>query len=165
MFTTLSILVYIAEVVEKVSGAILGTGICLGTLSLISLIVMGYCAADSDIDTSDKAVKIWVKYTLMGVIFTMVCILVFAVIPTKKAVYMIAGLQAADYLIQTDSAKKIGNEGIKIFKDVGTIIHRETVKDGAKTVVETTDKVVTTVKDSAEAVVKETIKQTISTDK
>lgn len=175
MFTTLSILVYIAEVVEKVSGAILGTGICLGTLSLISLIVMGCCAADSDIDTSDKAVKIWVKYTLMGVIFTMVCILVFAVIPTKKAVYMIAGLQAADYLIQTDSAKEIGNEGIKIFKDVGTIIHSyateavgtvtETVKDGAKTVVETTDKVVTTVKDSAKDVVKETIKETISTDK
>ena len=84
---------------------------------------------------------------------------------------MIAGLQAADYLIQTDSAKKIGNEGIKIFKDVGTIIHSyaneavgtvtETVKDGAKTVVETTDKVVTTVKDSVKAVVKETI----STDK
>lgn len=175
MFTTLSILVYLAEVIEKVSGAILGIGICVGVLSIISLIVMGCCAADSDFDPSDKDAKIWVKYTIRGVIFTMLCILVSSVIPTKKAVYMIAGLQAADYLIQTDSAKEIGNEGIKILKDVGTIIHsyateavgtvQETVKDGAKTVVETTDKVVTTVKDSAKAVVKETIKETIGTDK
>ena len=175
MFTTLSILVYVAEVIEKAAGAIMGTGICVGILSVISIIVMGCCAADGDFKTSDKDVQNWVKYTLRGIIFTLLCILAYAVIPTKKAVYMIAGLQAADYLIQTDSAKEIGNEGIKIFKDVGAIIHSyateavgtvtETVTDGAKKAAETTDKVLTTVKDSAKDAVKETIKETISTDK
>lgn len=94
-----------------------------------------------------------------------------AFVPTKKAVYMIAGIQAAEYLSQTETAKEIGNEGIKIFKDVGTIIHsyatdavstvKEKVTDGAKEAVESTGKAVEAVKDSATAVVKETIKETI----
>ena len=167
MFTTLSILVYLAEVIERVEDVTFGIGLFFGIAACISLIIMACCAAENEFDTTKAGVKKWCKYTFI--------IAMSAFIPTKKAVYMIAGIQAAEYLVNTETAKDIGNEGVKIFKDVGTIIHsyaveavgtvKETVTDGAKKAATTTSKVVEAVKDTATSVVKETIKETISTDK
>lgn len=171
MFTTLSILVYIAEVIERVEDVTFGLGIFFGVSACISLIIMGCCAAEDAFDTSKTGIKTWCKYTFISMIIAVVFIAMSAFVPTKKAVYMIAGIQAAEYLVNTDTAKDIGNEGVKIFKDVGTIIHsyaveaagtvKETVTEGAKKAVTTTNKVVEAVKDSATSVVKETIKETI----
>jgi hypothetical protein len=175
MFTTLSILVYLAEVIERVEAVTFGLGLFFGISACISLIIMGCCAAENEFDTSKTGVKKWCKYTFISVIVAVVFIALSALVPTKKAVYMIAGIQAAEYLVNTETAKDIGNEGVKIFKDVGTIIHsyavdavgtvKEKVTDGAKKAAETTSKVVEAVKDSASSVVKETVKETIGTDK
>lgn len=175
MFTTLSILVYLAEVIERVEDVTFGLGLFFGISACISLIIMGCCAAENEFDTSKAGTKKWCKYTFISMILAIVFIAMSAFVPTKKAVYMIAGIQAAEYLVNTDTAKDIGNEGVKIFKDVGTIIHsyaveavgtvKETVTDGAKKAAKTTSKVVEAVKDTASSVVKETIKETISTDK
>ena len=175
MFTTLSILVYLAEVIERVECVTFGLGLFFGISACISLIVMGCAAAENEFDTAKTSVKKWCKYTFISIIVAVVFIALSALVPTKKAVYMIAGIQAAEYLVNTETAKDIGNEGVKIFKDVGTIIHsyavdavgtvKETVTDGAKKAVETTSKVVDAVKDSASSVVKETVKETIGTDK
>ena len=171
MFTTLSILVYIAEVIERVEAVTFGIGLFLGVSACISLIIMGCCAAESVFDTSNTFVKKWCKYTFLSVIIAVVFIAMSAFVPTKKAVYMIAGIQAAEYLVNTDTAKDIGNEGVKIFKDLGIIIHsyaveaagtvKETVTEGAKKAATTTSKVVEAAKDTATSVVKETIKETI----
>ena len=140
-------------------------------LSVISVIILFCCSAEDEIDWSKSYGKKWLKYSIIAAIVGALCMFISALIPTKKAVYMIAGIQAAEYLSQTETAKEIGNEGIKIFKDVGTIIHsyatdavstvKEKVTDGAKEAVESTGKAVEAVKDTATAVVKETIKETI----
>lgn len=171
MFTTLSILVYIAESVEQVSTVSFGIGLGVVVAAVISAIILLCCAAEGDIDWTKPYSKKWLKYTMMAVGIGALCMFISAFVPTKKAVYMIAGIQAAEYLSQTETAKEIGNEGVKIFKDVGTIIHsyatdavstvKEKVKDGAKDAVEATDKAVEAVKDTATAVVKETIKETL----
>lgn len=171
MFTTLSILVYFAEVIERVEDVTFGLGLFFGISACISLIIMGCYAAETEFDPSDAAIKKWCKYTFISMIIAVVFIAMSAFVPTKKAVYMIAGIQAAEYLVNTDTAKDIGNEGVKIFKDVGTIIHsyaveaagtvKETVTEGAKKAATTTGKVVEAVKDTATSVLKETIKETI----
>lgn len=171
MFTTLSILVYLAESVEKVSTVGYGIGIGVLFAAAISAITLLCCSADGEIDWTKPYSKKWLKYTIIAAVVGAVVLFISSLVPTKKAVYMIAGIQAAEYLSQTETAKEIGNEGIKIFKDVGTIIHsyatdavstvKEKVTDGAKEAVEATDKAVEAVKDSATSVVKETIKETI----
>lgn len=171
MFTTLSILVYLAESVENVSTVAFGVGIAIVASAVISLIILFCCSAEDEIDWSKSYGKKWLKYSIIAAIVGTLCLFISALVPTKKAVYMIAGIQAAEYLSQTETAKEIGNEGIKIFKDVGTIIHsyatdavstvKEKVTDGAKEAVESTGKAVEAVKDTATAVVKETIKETI----
>lgn len=171
MFTTLSILVYLAESVERFSTVACGVGITTIIAACISAIIILCCSAESQIDWSKPFTKKWLKYTILTTIIGAVFLFISSLVPTKKAVYMIAGIQAAEYLSQTETAKEIGNEGIKIFKDVGTIIHsyateavstvKDKVTDGAKEAVEATDKAVEAVKDSATAVVKETIKETI----
>ena len=169
MFTTLSILVYLAESVERFSTVACGIGIAALVAACISAIILLCCGAEGEIEWADKACRKWIKYTILTVIIGAVFLFISSLVPTKKAVYMIAGIQAAEYLSQTETAKEIGNEGIKIFKDVGTIIHsyateavsnvKEKVTDGAKEAVEATDKAVEAVKDSATAVEKETIKE------
>jgi hypothetical protein len=171
MFTTLSILVYLAESVERFSTVACGVGIAAIVAACISAIILFCCSAEGEVDWSKSFNKKWLKYTIIAAILGTLFLFVSSLVPTKKAVYMIAGIQAAEYLSQTETAKEISNEGIKIFKDVGTIIHsyateavstvKEKVTDGAKEAVETTDKAVEAVKDSATAVVKETIKETI----
>jgi len=171
MFTTLSILVYLAETVERFSTVACGIGIAAIIAACISAIILLCCGAEGEIDWEDKACKKWLKYTILTVIVGALFLFISSIVPTKKAVYMIAGIQAAEYLSQTETAKEIGNEGIKIFKDVGTIIHsyateavesvKDKVTDGAKQAVEATDKAVEAVKDSATSAVKETIKETI----
>lgn len=171
MFTTLSILVYLAESVERFSNVACGIGIAAIIAACISVIILLCCGAEGEVDLAGKPCKTWIKYTILTVIIGALLLFVSALVPTKKAVYMIAGIQAAEYLSQTETAKEIGNEGIKIFKDVSTIIHSyateavstvtKTVTDGAKEAVESTDKAVEAVKDSATAVVKEAITETI----
>ena len=171
MFTTLSILVYLAESVERFSTVACGIGIAALVSACISAITMIFCSGEGEVDWSSSFSKKWLKYTIMAAIAGALFLFMSSLVPTKKAVYMIAGIQAAEYLSQTETAKEIGNEGIKIFKDVGTIIHsyateavstvKDKVTDGAKEAVEATDKAVEAVKDSATSVVKETIKETI----
>ena len=89
MFTTLSILVYLAEVIERVEDVTFGIGLFFGISACISLIIMGCCAAENEFDTSKAGTKKWCKYTFISVIVAIVCIAMSAFIPTKKAVYMI----------------------------------------------------------------------------
>lgn len=171
MFTTLSILVYLAESVERFSTVACGIGIATIVAACISAIILLCCGAEGEVDWSSAFSKKWIKYTILTAIVGALFLFISSMVPTKKAVYMIAGIQAAEYLSQTETAKEIGNEGVKIFKDVGTIIHsyateavstvKDKVTDGAKEAVEATDKAVEAVKDSATSVVKETIKETI----
>ncbi len=171
MFTTLSILVYLAESVERFSTVAFGVGITIIVAACLSAVILLCCSYEGEIDWSQSYSKKWIKYTILTAIVGAVFLFISSMVPTKKAVYMIAGIQAAEYLSQTETAKEIGNEGIKIFKDVGTIIHsyatdavstvKEKVTDGAKEAVEATDKAMEAVKDSATAVMKETIKETI----
>ena len=171
MFTTLSILVYLAESVERFSTVACGIGIATIVAACISAIILLCCGAEGEVDWSSAFSKKWIKYTILTAIVGALFLFIASMVPTKKAVYMIAGIQAAEYLSQTETAKEIGNEGVKIFKDVGTIIHsyateavstvKDKVTDGAKESVEATDKAVEAVKDSATSVVKETIKETI----
>lgn len=169
--TTLSILVYLAESVEQVSTIACGIGLGVILAAVISAIILLCGSAEGDIDWTKPYSKKWLKYTIIAAVVGAVVLFISSLVPTKKAVYMIAGIQAAEYLSQTETAKEIGNEGIKIFKDVGTIIHiyatdavstvKEKVTDGAKEAVEATGKAVEAVKDTATAVVKETLKETI----
>lgn len=175
MFTSLALLVYLADRVEPIAEVFCKTGAGLIICSACVIIIVLGCWCVGDLDDTEvvkpSMVKPTVKWSVIALVVGIAIIVVANMLPSKKAVYMIAGIQAAEYLVNTDTAKDIGNEGVKIFKDVGTIIHsyaveaagtvKETVTEGAKKAATTTSKVVEAVKDTATSVVKETIKETI----
>jgi uncharacterized membrane protein len=62
---------------------------------------------------------------IVGIIFG----LTGAVLPSEKAIYMVAGIELVNKFSQTETAKELGDSGMNIVKDISTIIHDYTLDD------------------------------------
>lgn len=116
MWTTLSILIYLADVVEKVAHMLMGLG---SILTFLTLVALGVVYSDEDFKGRIK-LKLGLCATILCSLFA---IGLGSLLPSSKAVYMIAGVKATEYIANTETAKFIGEEGVNIVKDIGTIIH------------------------------------------
>ena len=125
--TKLSLFLYAADALDGISDLC----ITFGVLVAIVFVVFGCIAAIDDNDTSD-----WLRaHAKRSFIIPIVAMFVFfgtsALIPEKKTMYMIAGVEMADMFRQTDTAKELSNEMKGLFTDITGIIHSYANEMGA----------------------------------
>lgn len=124
--TKLSLFLYSADVLDAVSGVFKG----LGIISIIATILIAFCILASwcDEDTKNDEGAIWLrnhttKCIVLGISCIIGCFTVRALIPEKKTMYMIAGVEMADEFSKTATAAAISNEMKMLMQDITGIIH------------------------------------------
>ena len=155
MLSTLTLLVWIADIIENVADYFRAIGGITSFLAVIGLIVS--FAVDfrefpgSDDNDRKKAKSLIGKLTVVCLFIGVSSLFVGNVIPSKRAVYMMTGIQMVDAFSKTEFVQEISGEGQQIVKDITYRIH-EFVGDGSKTA-----------KDAVKEVIKEAV--TDSTEK
>lgn len=122
-FSSLSLIVLLGGVCEKLSVAFLILAIIslvIGAIFLINL----YC--DSYSGEKEKLLR---RGGILALVFTVVFSVIAAMVPSEKAVYMVAGIELVNQFSKTETAKELGDSGMSIVKDITSIIHRYTLSD------------------------------------
>ena len=130
--STLSYILLLAPAAEGLSAALIFLSICLALAGIAYIIYMcgGFnsCSSQEPKGTSKK----WpVTCFITAIIFA----IVGALMPDKKTVYMVAGVETINKFSQTEVAKELGESGMSIVRDITTMIHTytmEAVKDAKK---------------------------------
>lgn len=82
---------------------------------------------------TDEVKEAPAKHLKAGGIITVIIGIIFgltgAVLPSEKAIYMVAGIELVNKFSQTETAKELGDSGMNIVKDISTIIHDYTLDD------------------------------------
>lgn len=124
--TKLSLFLYSADVLDAVSGVLKG----LGIISIIATIIIAFCILASwcDEETKNDEGAIWLrnhttKCIVIGICCIIGCFTVRALIPEKKTMYMIAGVEMANEFSKSAAATAISNEMKVLMQDITGIIH------------------------------------------
>lgn len=155
MLTTLTLLVWIADVIENIADYFRAIGGITAFLAVIGIVIS--FAVDirefpgSDDNDRKKTKTLIGKLTVVCLVVGIVSLFVGNVIPSKRAVYMMTGIQMVDAFSKTEFVQEISGEGKQIVRDLTYRIH-EFVGDGSKTA-----------KDAVKDVIKEAV--TDSTEK
>lgn len=133
--TKLSLFLYAADALDSIStfcGA-------FGVIAIIIFVIFGianimsWLVIDS-IDDDDSA-QWWRDHTKRILIIPILAMFFFfgvsTLIPEKKTMYMIAGVEMADMFSQTDTAKELSNEVKGVLTDITSIIHNYAHEKGA----------------------------------
>ena len=133
--TKLSLFLYAADALDSIStfcGA-------FGVIAIIIFVIFGianimsWLVIDS-IDDDDSA-QWWRDHTKRILIIPILAMFFFfgvsTLIPEKKTMYMIAGVEMADMFSQTDTAKELSNEVKGVLTDITSIIHSYAHEKGA----------------------------------
>lgn len=133
--TKLSIFLLLADSLEKVSKVFLGIGIFSTILLAVALILIAFIYTEDSSykdSLSDCIHKHAVKIVVILFVTTFGWYFLFSVIPSKKTMYMIAGVEFANTVMQTDDYQKakkyLGDSGILMLEDIKSIIHAEAKK-------------------------------------
>lgn len=127
--TKLSLLIYLADVASTANGWAIGFGVCFGVV----LVVLGIIALAA-IESHDE-IPYGKKTLLVTTLLFMVSIGASVLVPSQKTIYLIAGVEAAKELSNTEIAKEAGSEAISVMKDVTKIIHgyaKKAVEDNSE---------------------------------
>jgi hypothetical protein len=116
--TTLSIFLYLADILNSLS--------CFFTIGGILCIFAPMCLYlgqdEFDIEDPGKICK-WL------IPIAVICFLCASIIPEKKTMYMIAGVELANSVMQSDDFNKVknylGETGVDMIDDIKTLIHAE----------------------------------------
>lgn len=130
--STLSYILLLAPAAKGLSAALILLSILLAIAGMIYIIYMcgGFntCSSPEPKGTSKK----WpVTCFIAAIIFA----IIGALMPDKKTVYMVAGVETINKFSQTEVAKELGESGMSIVRDITTMIHTytiEAVKDAKK---------------------------------
>lgn len=122
-FSSLSLIVLLGGVCEKLSLAFLILAIISLVFGIIFLINL-YC--DSYSGEKEKLLR---RGGVLALVFTVVFSITAALIPSEKAVYMVAGIELVNQFSKTETAKELGDSGMSIVKDITSIIHKYTITD------------------------------------
>lgn len=119
--TTLSIFLYLADFLHSLSNFV---AIC-GTLCLF--VPLAAYVAQDELNIDDPS-----KYLKWCIPIAVLCFLIACVLPSKKTMYMIAGVELANTVMQSDDFNKVknylGNSGVEMLDDIKAIIHVEATK-------------------------------------
>lgn len=136
MLSTLTLLVWIADVIENVADYFRALGGITAFLAVIG-VVISFTVDSSEFPGNDennrkKMKSIIGKLTVVCLFTGIVSLFVGNVIPSKRAVYMMTGIQMVDAFSKTEFVQEISGEGQQIVRDLTYRIH-EFVGDGSKT--------------------------------
>ena len=115
--TTLSIFLYIADILNSLSVfVIIGGILCVFVVFRILL------QDEFNIENPGKCFKWCIPIAVL-------CFLIACVIPNKKTMYMIAGVELANSVMQSDDFNKVknylGETGVTMIDDIKALIHTE----------------------------------------
>lgn len=127
--TKLSLFLYAADALDSIGEFC----VAFGVIAAIIFVIFCMIATFDDDDTAE-----WLRaHTKRNLIIPIVAMFVFfgtsALIPEKKTMYMIAGVEMADMFRQTDTAKELSNEMKGVLTDITSIIHSYAQEIGANT--------------------------------
>ncbi len=116
--TTLSIFLYLADILHSLS--------CFFTIGGILCIFVPFAAFmgqdEFNIENPGKICK-W------SIPLAVICFLFASIIPEKKTMYMIAGVELANSVMQSDDFNKVknylGETGVTMIDDIKALIHAE----------------------------------------
>ena len=119
--TTLSYILLLAPIVEHFQIACILLSLVAGGLGIAYIVYMcGGLTYDTPKDTSKK----WPVICLTVAFLFAICA---GLMPDRKTVYMVAGVETINKFSQTEVAKELGDSGMQIVKDITTIIHTYTL--------------------------------------
>ena len=115
--TTLSIFLYLADILNSLSVfVIIGGILCVFVVFRILL------QDEFNIANPGKCFKWCIHIAVL-------CFLIACVIPNKKTMYMIAGVELANSVMQSDDFNKVknylGETGVTMIDDIKALIHAE----------------------------------------
>lgn len=142
--TKLSIFLYLADVLDNLASIFIGLSFATVACVFIAIVVWSVNAADSVTDddkngSKGKELNRFFRRTYKRMVIISILSLLFAfggqaVIPTKKTMYMIAGVELVDAFSKTETAKFLTNETKNVITDITSIIHSYAEeKTGGKT--------------------------------
>src|SRR5574344_610874 len=134
--TKLSLLLYATDVLDSISNVCIAFGIIavfifaiFGTMNIALLL--------TDSSDNDECAQWCQARFKLSFIIPVIAIFFFfsvsALIPEKKTMYMIIGVEMADTFRQTDTAKELSNEMKGVLTDITGIIHSYAHEMGANT--------------------------------
>lgn len=133
--TKLSLFLFAADALDSISSFLVAFGVIaavifviFGIMSTISWVVKG--------SSDDDEVSQWAReHTKRMVIIPIIVMFFFfgasALIPEKKTMYMIAGVEMADMFRQTDTARELSKEMKGVLNDITGMIHSYAHEHGA----------------------------------
>lgn len=121
--STLSWIVLAGSAVDGICGAL----VVFCCILLIGGGIMFICSYDSTTEKENR------KPLRTGGILSLIIAIMFgltaALLPSEKAIYMVAGIELVNKFSKTETAKELGDDGMSIVKDITTIIHDYTYTD------------------------------------
>jgi len=133
--TKLSLFLYAADVLDSISMFCNAFGVIAVVIFVFFGIanIMSWMLIDSsDDDESAQWFRAHTKQTLFIPILAMFFFIgASTLIPEKKTMYMIAGVEMADMFRQTDTAKELSKEMNGVLTDITGIIHSYAHEAGA----------------------------------
>lgn len=116
--TTLSIFLYLADILNSLS-----CFVTLGGILCVFAPFMAFMMQDEfNIENLGKCLKWCIPVAAL-------CFLIACVIPDKKTMYMIAGVELANSVMQSDDFNKVknylGETGVTMIDDIKSLIHAE----------------------------------------
>lgn len=104
-------------------------GIAFILMAVIAFVIGGIFMINL-FDTCDKEKESFFKRScIIAWVFTLIFATIGALMPSEKAVYMVAGIELVNQFSKTETAKELGDSGMSIVKDITTIIHNYTIDD------------------------------------
>lgn len=119
--TTLSYILLLAPICEKLTIA----GIVLAlVLTFIAFLYIVYMCGGLTYDEPKGTSK---KWPVICFIIAFFCAITAGLMPDRKTVYMVAGVETINKFSQTEVAKELGENGMSIVRDITTMIHTYTM--------------------------------------
>ena len=105
-------------------------GIAFIVLAAVSFVIGGIFMLNLFCDSyNDDKEKVLRRGGILAWVFTLIFATIGALMPSEKAVYMVAGIELVNQFSKTESAKELGDSGMSIVKDITQIIHNYTIDD------------------------------------
>ena len=116
--TTLSIFLYLADIMNSLS-----VFVTIGGILCVFVPCFAFMLQDEfNIENPGKCFKLCIPIAVL-------CFLIACIIPNKKTMYMIAGVELANSVMQSDDFNKVksylGETGVTMIDDIKALIHAE----------------------------------------
>lgn len=119
--TTLSLILFLAPICEKLTVACIIMAALFAVIALCYIVYM--CGGLTYVEPKGTSKK-WPVICLIVAFF---CSIAAGLLPDRKTVYMVAGVETINKFSQTEVAKELGENGMSIVRDITTMIHTYTM--------------------------------------